>query len=193
VVKRTRSAQLKAQQLTKQLSSVQSEAASIQDCLSAVDATQQQAKELAELLMSQDDAEHLTLSAVVKQMAGLQLQLQKAQPQAAAAPSLLQSEATTTPPTPACSCTDAEAQAVLDQLCCLLQGAGAPLDSNCLVDGVKDGDEAEQTHWESSELTNRRNEQLARTLLQLEADNLRLFQQCSLANWLQGRQHCCRQ
>jgi hypothetical protein len=185
VVKRTQSTQAAAQQLHKQLSITQAETESILQLTSVMEAAQQKASHLAELLQSQDDAEHLALSAVAQQAVELQLaaeQQQRAQLHAAAEQTAVSRAAAE-----ACegSCTEEDAQAVLQQLQEMVDAAGVNLCSSSSGRDSQGPDVAAPGLGGAC----RTYTDLVQRLAQLQADSYRLFVQCSIADWQQQQQH----
>lgn len=177
-----------AQQLHRQLCCVQAESASIQQLTTAVEATQQQAVQLYQLLQCQDDAEHLALSAIAKQVSGLQLQHQHHQQQRQQA-----AFAAVNGCGPAagcgCSCTEEEAQRVLDHLCCLLEEAGLnPEPDQRDPQGCEDEDNVDKPLLGAAG-SYRKYAGLVKRLLRLKADCFKMFVQCRLADWYQQQQH----
>lgn len=138
--------------------------------IASVEATQHKAVRLCELLQSQDDAEHLAVSAVSKQVSGL---LQQQQQQQDALCLATEHAPETLDARECCSCTEEEAQQVLDSLCVLLEEAGL---------GSVRGEE------DSGSEQGRANAQMVRRLKQLESDNCSLFVQCNVADHRQ-QQH----
>lgn len=185
VVKRTQATQAAAQQLHKQLSITQAETESILQLTSVMEAAQQKASHLAELLQSQDDAEHLAFSAVAQQAVELQLaaeQQQRAQLHAAA-----EQAAASRAAAEACegSCTKEDAQAVLQQLQEMVDAAGVSLCS-----GSSSGRDSQCPDGAAPELGGacRTYADLVQRLSQLQADSYRMFVQCSIADWQQQQQ-----
>lgn len=167
IAKCTRQQQLLAQQLHRQLCNIQAETESVQQLIAAIEATQHKAVRLCELLQSQDDAEHLAVSAVSKQVSEL-LQQQQQQQRQDALCSATEHAPEATDSCECGSCTEEEAQQVLDSLSVLLEEAG--------LGSVRGGED-------SSSEQGSMNAQLVRRLKQLESDNCSLFVQCSVADW----------
>lgn len=184
VVKRTQATQAAAHQLHKQLSITQAETESILQLTSVMEAAQQKASHLAELLQSQDDAEHLALSAVAQQAVELQLaaeQQQRAQLHAAA-----EQAAASRAAAEACegSRTKEDAQAVLQQLQEMVDAAGVSLCS-----GGSSGRDSQGPDGAAPEGgACRTYADLVQRLSQLQADSYRMFVQCSIADWQQQQQ-----
>jgi hypothetical protein len=173
----TQAARLAAQQLQRQLSSTQAETAAVHELIAAVEAAQHKAAHLSQLLLSQDDAEHLAVSALAKQVTELQLLHQQHSKQAAAS-----AEAASVAYDTGCHSelySQEEAQAVLEQLTCLLDEAGVPCETG-LVAAAEDLHETAETQGGNAGLLQR--------LQQLESDNYSLFVQCMVADWFQQQQ-----
>jgi hypothetical protein len=169
---------LAAQQLQRQLSSTQAETAAVHQLLAAVGAAQHKASHLSQLLLSQDDAEHLAVSALGKQVTELQLLHQQHSKQLAAPAEV--SLATDNTSCDSEMYTEEEAQAVLEQLSCLLDEAGlscrtgqvAKDTAGLQVPAGMQGMHAGLLQW----------------LQQLESDNYSLFVKCMVADWFQQQQ-----
>lgn len=192
VSKRLLSAQAAAQQLNKQLVSTQDETGLVLKLTAAVEAPTQQATHLSELLLSQDDAEHLALSAVARQVAELQQQQrqqqllpQQTQQQGGGTGS--SSSAPGDAAAGAChSLSEEDAAAVLQQLACLLKQAGACDGSSKGTCRGREGAEAALGALAPHAADG--HQKLVHDLLQLRSSSRLLFQRCSIANWLQQQQ-----
>jgi hypothetical protein len=169
IAKCTRQQQLLVQQLHRQFCTTQAETESVQQLIAAAEATQHKVERLCELLQSQDDAEHLAVSALSKQVSDLLQQQQQQQDALGSAAGHAPGAADACE----CTCTEGEAQQVLDSLCVLLEEAG--LGS---VHSTEDSSSEQGSKYA----------QLVRQLKQLESDNCSLFVQCSVADWHQQQQ-----
>lgn len=177
--KRTAAAQQAGQQLLKQLASIKAAAASAQELTAALQETQRKACQVSELLMSQDDAEHLALSAVAQQVAELQrrhqqLQLQQPVQQPMRAPAALGQCS--------CTCSEEEAQAVLSTLQHMLQQAGL-LKNRKEAANVGSADSGS-----GAAAAPPHNAQLAQQLVQLDHAHFQALLRCRIANCQQHQQ-----
>lgn len=165
---------------------MQAETDSVHQLITAVEATQQQAVQLSQLLQSQDDAEHLALSAAAKQVSDLQLQHQHQQQQRQQAAYAAVSGSVAAA---GCggSCTDEEAQRVLDHLSSLLEEAGlSPEADQAAPEGCECVDADKPVRGPAG--GGGKYAGLVQRLMQLEADSFKLFVQCRLADWHQRQQ-----
>lgn len=176
--KRIQAMEKAVQQLDKQLCSVQTELTSVTSLNKTVQESQQQIAQLCKLLYSQDDAEHLALSAVAKQVRQLQ---QSSSSQVAVVP---------IDPAATCiyDCTQEEAAHALDGMCCLLEQHGICQPAACTPSADTSISRAD-VHPLDSCTDKSRNHWLLLRLVELREQNFKLFQHCSIANWLQQEQH----
>lgn len=174
-VKRTHATQVAAQQLHRQLCSTQEETAAVLQLASLMEAARHKATQLCEVLLSHDDAEHLALSAVTKQVAALQLHTEQRQRDELHADEL----ALSTVAREGCGLTEDRAWAVLQQLQDMLDDVGGNAGSwqgsqEAGAEGAEGVGGAPGEHAE-----------LVRRLMRLRTDSYRLFIQCSVADWCQ--------